>query len=265
MNRVAPLRQIALTIIGAAALAASFAGPVGAQAPKRGGSRPAATPVPTPPPTADDPVTLPFGFSWGDTPEMVKTALPRVKAKIKQVKPLGSNGEIWFLTGVEVPGLRESRAIFQEKQLVGLDLEYGSPDWPVEKFRGAMASLRRKMETMFAGPGNLLKRGPVEGSEEAGVDQILTGYEWRRNDTIVLLVYFSAEKVTTVKKEGEPSKDAFRSLTIRYRYQAESPEAKPPPPPGSTPEATPETVAPGSPAPGDSADPVPVKQAGVAG
>ncbi len=193
-----------------------------AEAPKRGGgsARPGATPIPTPAPTADDPVTLPYGFTWGDSMEMITTALPRVKAKVKEKKPLGERGEIWVLTGIEVPGLRESRAIFQEKQLVGLDLEYGAPDWPMEKFRGAMANLRRKLEGMFAGPGNMLKRGPVEGNEDSGVDQILTGYEWRRGDTIVLLVYFSAEK-----KGAESPKDAFRSMTIRYRYQAPSPEA----------------------------------------
>ena len=179
------------------------------------------TPTPTPVPSAEDPVTLPYGFTWGDSMDMVFTSLPRVKAKVKEKKPLGDRGEIWVLTGIEVPGLRESRAIFQEKQLVGLDLEYGAPDWPMEKFRGAMSNLRRKLEGMFAVPGTMLKRGPVEGNEDSGVDQILTGYEWRRGDTIVLLVYFSAEKKGSVSP-----KDAFRSMTIRYRFQA--PTAEPP-------------------------------------
>ena len=246
--RLNPFRTIACLVLGATVLA-TWA-PI-AQAQKRASARPAATPIPTPPPAADDPVTLPFGFSWGDTPEMVKTALPRVKAKVKQIKPLGPNGEIWVLTGVEVPGLREARAIFQEKQLVGLDLEYGAPDWPTEKFRGAMANLRRKMETMFAGAGNLLKRGPVEGNEDSGVEQILTGYEWRRNDSIVLLVYFSAEKISAEKKEGEVAKDAFRSLTIRYRYQVQLPEV----PPASAPAATPESNAAVNPEPPESASP----------
>jgi hypothetical protein len=216
------------------------------------------TPTPTPPPTADDPVTLPYGFTWGDSMEMIMTALPRVKAKVKEKKPLGERGEIWVLVGIEVPGLRESRAIFQEKQLVGLDLEYGAPDWPMEKFRGAMANLRRKLEGMFAGPGNLLKRGPVEGSEESGVDQILTGYEWRRGDTIVLLVYFSAEK-----KAAESPKDAFRSMTIRYRYQAPSaettPQSTPKPSPDALPEPAPEATPVPSPAPTEGAEPLPPK------
>ena len=205
--------------LGTGLAAAALAISAHAQAPKRGGGSSRPTPTPTPAPTADDPVTLPYGFTWGDSVEMITTALPRVKAKIKEKKPLGERGEIWVLTGIEVPGLRESRAIFQEKQLVGLDLEYGAPDWPMEKFRGAMANLRRKLEGMFAGPGTMLKRGPVEGNEDSGVDQILTGYEWRRGDTIVLLVYFSAEK-----KGAISPKDAFRSMTIRYRYQAPSPE-----------------------------------------
>jgi hypothetical protein len=190
--------------------------------------------------------------------EMVMTALPRVKAKVKEKKPLGERGEIWVLIGIEVPGLRESRAIFQEKQLVGLDLEYGAPDWPMEKFRGAMANLRRKLEGMFAGPGTLLKRGPVEGSEESEVDQILTGYEWRRGDTIVLLVYFSAEK-----KAAESPKDAFRSMTIRYRYQAPPVETSPPtgpkPSPDALPEREPEATPTASPAATESAEPSPPK------
>lgn len=231
-------RRLSPLALGAVLLAASvtLSPPLSGQ--RRPGSRPQATPVPTPAPAPDDPVTLPFGFSWGDSPEMVKTAMPRVKAKLKQVKMLGDRGEIWVMVGVEVPGLRESRAIFQERQLVGLDLEYGAPDWPVEKFRSAMANLRRKLETAFAGPGTLLKRGPVEGASESGVEQILTGYEWRRSDSIVMLVYFSAEK-----KDSAAPAEAFRSMTIRYRYQPPVPAGAPTPAPSpdatASPSATP--------------------------
>lgn len=223
-----PVRRLALWVLSAVLLAST---PV-LYGQRR--ERPRPTPVPTPVPGPDDPVTLPFGFSWGDTPEMVKTAMPRVKAKLKQVKPLGERGEIWVLVGVEVPGLRESRAIFQEKQLVGLDLEYGAPDWPMEKFRGAMANLRRKLEMAFAGPGTLLKRGVVEGGDESGVEQILTGYEWRRSDSIVMLVYFSAEK-----KEASSATEAFRSMTIRYRYQPPVPAGAALPTPVPVPAAVP--------------------------
>jgi hypothetical protein len=222
-------RAAGLPILVAGLLAASLV-VVSTSKAQRRSARPTPTPIPTPVPTIDDPVTLPYGFTWGDSTEMVKTALPRVKGKVKEIRPLGERGEIWVVTGIEVPGLRESRAIFQERQLVGLDLEYGAPDWPMEKFRAAMANLRRKLEAMFAGPGTLLKRGPVEGTEESGVDQILTGYEWRRGDTIVLLVYFSAEK-----RDGETTKDAFRSMTIRYRYQQPSPDPSPAPSPPATP------------------------------
>ena len=216
--------------------------------------RPTPTPIPTPAPTAEDPVTLPYGFSWGDSMDMVVQALPRVKAKIKDKKPLGDRGEIWVLTGIEVPGLRESRAIFQERQLVGLDLEYGAADWPVEKFRAAMANLRRKLETMFAGTGTMLKRGPVEGNDDSNVEQILTGYEWRRGDTIVLLVYFSAEK-----RGANSPKDIFRSMTIRYRYQQMPPEPLPTPKPKSGKDPLPDAES--KPPPTPTPTPMPVPEA----
>ncbi len=246
MPSLVPLNRLALIALGAGLLGASVQLSPALHGQRRGGTRPEATPVPTPVPGPDDPVTLPFGFSWGDTPEMIKAAMPRVKAKLKQVKPLGDRGEIWVLVGVEVPGLRESRAIFQEKQLVGLDLEYGAPDWPVEKFRSAMANLRRKLEAAFAGPGTLLKRGLVEGTEESDVEQILTGYEWRRSDSIVMLVYFSAEK-----KDVATAAEAFRSMTIRYRYQPPVPAGSPGP---DAIRATPAPSAPGR-------DPLPVPEA----
>ncbi|OAI41935.1 hypothetical protein AYO41_01295 [Verrucomicrobia bacterium SCGC AG-212-E04] len=234
MKFISSFHRPASLLLGVGIVAASFALSPVMPGQQRSGPRAKPTPIPTPPPGPDDPVTLPFGFSWGDTPEMVKTAMPRVNAKLKQVKPLGDRGEIWVLVGVAVPGLRETRAVFQEKQLVGLDLEYGATDWPVEKFRGAMANLRRKLEAMFSGPGTMLKRGPVEGSEVSGVEQILTGYEWRRSDTIVMLVYFSAEK-----KGGAPGTEAFRSMTIRYRYQAPVPAGVATPSPEPAPDATP--------------------------
>ncbi len=254
MPALAPFRRLALVALGTGLLAVSFSFPTALHGQRRAGTKPAPTPVPMPVPGPDDPVTLPFGFSWGDTPEMVKTAMPRVKAKLKQVKPLGAAGEIWVLVGVEVPGLRESRAIFQEKQLVGLDLEYGAPDWPVDKFRGAMANLRRKLETAFAGPGTLLKRGPVEGTEESGVEQILTGYEWRRSDSIVMLVYFSAEK-----KAAASTTDAFRSMTIRYRYQSPVPAGAATPTPSAVPNPAEGPGPSARPDPPPNADPAPVE------
>ncbi len=220
-------------------------------APKFPRKRPPTTPIPTPLPTADDPILLPFGLAWGDSPDTVTSILPRVKAVVKKKTPLGKSGEIWSIGGVPISGLRDARVLFQEQHVVGIDLEYGENAWPEEKYNNGMGNLRRRLEQMFVSPGLLVTRGPIKESSVEGIDQTLTGYEWKRFDTVVLLVYYSAEK-----KEGESVKNAFRSLLIRYRFRdptlvaAESettPAPSPAPPPGETsasptptPEPTPE-------------------------
>lgn len=245
-------------------------------APKLMRKRPAPTPLPTPVPTSEDPIPLPFGLAWGDSPETVNVTLPRVNATVKKKTPLGKSGEIWSLAGIKVPGLRDARMIFQDQHLVGVDLEYGDNAWPVEKYNIGMGNLRRKLEQMFVAPGVLVTRGPIQDEQApADVAQILTGYDWKRFDTVVLLVYYSAER-----KDGEQVKDAFRSLMVRYRYRdpvlvtaearerekAEAAAPTPPPDPGATPSPsaapTPEVKAKDLPVPrlkgkGDGTDPLP--------
>ncbi len=203
-------------------------------------SRPAPTPVPTPAPTADDPLPLPFGIAWGDSPETVLSILPRVNAAVKKKVPLDKTGEIWSVGGVKITGLRDSRIVFQEKHVVGIDLEYGDNAWPSEKYNAGMGNLRKRLETMFAAPGVLVTRGPVKDDSAPGIAQMLTGYEWKRFDTLVLLIYYSAEE-----KEGDVVKSAFRSLLIRYRFRDPTQivaEPQPSPSPaaaGADPDATP--------------------------
>lgn len=242
-------------------------------APKSMRKRPAPTPLPTPVPTSEDPIPLPFGLAWGDSPETVNVTLPRVNATVRKKTPMGKTGEFWSLAGIKVPGLRDARMYFQDQHLVGVDLEYGDNAWPVEKYNIGMGNLRRRLEQMFVAPGVLVSRGPVQDESTPEVAQVLTGYDWKRFDTVVLLVYYSAEK-----KQGEEVKDAFRSLLVRYRYRdpvlvtaeakekekAEAAAPTPPPDPGATPTPTaaptPEVKAKDLPIPklkGDGTDPLP--------
>lgn len=183
-------------------------------APKSMRKRPAPTPIPTPVPTAEDPIPLPFGLAWGDSPDTVNATLPRVNATIRKKTPVGKSGELWSIGGIKIPGLRDARMLFLDQHVVGIDLEYGDNAWPVEKYNIGMGNLRRRLEQMFVAPGVLVSRGPIPDEKTPDVTQMLTGYEWKRFDTVVLLVYYSAET-----REGETVKNAFRSLLVRYRYR----------------------------------------------
>lgn len=180
------------------------------------GKRPAPTPLPTPIPTAEDPIPLPFGLAWGDSPETVNATLPRVNATVKKKTPAGKGAELWSIGGIKIPGLRDARILFLDQHVVGIDLEYGENAWPVEKYNTGMGNLRKRLEQMFVAPGILVSRGPIVDEKAPEISQMLTGYEWKRFDTVVLLVYYSAEQ-----KGGDPAAaaNAFRSLLVRYRYR----------------------------------------------
>ena len=222
----------------------------------KGKGKPGATPAPSPSPSpaasplADDKIPLPFDLSWGDQTDHVSYLLTRVKATIRERRTFSEKGEALIVQGVPVPGLRETRLLFQEGFLVGIDIDYGASNWGVDRYNTGMAQLRRKLEKTFNGPGQMLRRGPVD-NPPPGVQQTLTGYEWKAWDTSVMLVYFQAEK-----KDGDALKDTFRSLLLRYRFRPPADPAKEPVKKGGKP--TPQLP------PGEGQVPAPLPGAGPA-
>ena len=156
---------------------------------------------------------LPFRMVWGDPPERLQRSLAGGGTKVtdRRVSRDGRR-EIWTVEGLlrAGPKLQGTVLTFLDRALAGVELRYGAPDWTEEKFNEAMGTLRRQLEKDMGGPGELVNRGtspapapnvspspspsptpetspasPVGGEATPAppaVQQILTGYSWKKGD-----------------------------------------------------------------------------------
>lgn len=172
-------------------------------------ARVAPPPRPTPAPRSDT-APLPFGLTWGDSQSRLASLFAGVGAKITEKKPTGQ-GETWTVQGLIAPGLQASMFTFQQGILVGVEFDYGAPDWDTAKFNDIMGQLRRRLETLAGGPGEMISRGNDDAPVDPSIKQSLMGYQWNRGDTMLQLFYFSAE---------EPGKAlTYRTISVHYHYQ----------------------------------------------
>lgn len=185
-------------------------------------ARLAPPPRPTPVPRSDT-VPLPFGLTWGDSQSRLASLFAGVAAKITEKKPSGQ-GETWTVQGLIAPGLQASMFTFQQGILVGVEFDYGATDWDTAKFNDIMGQLRRGLETLAGGPGEMISRGNDDAPIDPSIKQSLMGYQWNRGDTMLQLFYFSAE---------EPGKAlTYRTISVHYHYQDPAATQLPEQPPG---------------------------------
>lgn len=216
---------------------------------------------------AEPGATLPFRMVWGDAPERLQRTLAGGGTKVTE-RRVSADGrrEVWTVEGLlrAGPKLGSVLLTFLDHALTGVELRYGAPDWKEEKYNEAMGTLRRQLEKDMGAPGELVSRqsgpapsptlavtpdptptaasssspspdpsaspSPSPPPTDEPVHQTLTGYAWKKGDSVVELFYFSAE---------QPGKAlAFRSLSVHFRYRDPSggngggpgPEASPAPP-----------------------------------
>lgn len=166
-------------------------------------------PRPTPVPRRDT-VPLPFNLMWGDTESRLASLFAGVGAKVTEKKPNGT-GQTWTVQGLIAPGLQASMFTFQQGILVGVEFDYGAPEWDTAKYNDIMGQLRRRLEGLTGGPGEMIKRESDASPADPGIKQSLMGYQWTRGDTMLQLFYFSAE---------EPGQAlAYRTISVHYNYQ----------------------------------------------
>lgn len=158
-------------------------------------------------------VRLPFNLNWADSRDRLARLLGGTGASVKERRVAGSR-EIWTVEGLlRLPPKPEKVLLtFLEDALVGIEMQFGQADWESEKYNEAMGTLRRQVERDLNGPGDLIKREsePVPGPDGSPIQQTLTGYEWKRNETLVELFYFAAEDAE--------KKQSFRTISVHYRY-----------------------------------------------
>ncbi len=158
-------------------------------------------------------VRLPFNLNWADSRDRLARLLGGTGAAVKERRVAGSR-EIWTVEGLLRPPPKPEKVLltFLEDALVGIEMQFGQGDWETEKFNETMGTLRRQVERDLNGPGDLVKREsePVAAPDGAQIQQTLTGYEWKRNETLVELFYFAAEDAE--------KKQSFRTISVHYRY-----------------------------------------------
>ena len=158
-------------------------------------------------------VRLPFNLNWADSRDRLARLLGGTGAAVKERRVAG-NREIWTVEGLlrAPPKPEKVLLTFLDDALVAIELQFGQADWETEKFNETMGTLRRQIERDLNGPGDLVKREsePVPSPDGSQVQQTLTGYEWKRNETQVELFYFAAEDVG--------KKESFRTISVHYRY-----------------------------------------------
>lgn len=158
-------------------------------------------------------VRLPFNLNWADSRDRLARLLGGTGAAVKERRVAGSR-ETWTVEGLLRTPPRPEKVLltFLDDALVAIEMQFGQTEWDTEKFNETMGTLRRQVERDLNGPGDLVKREsePVTSPDGAQIQQTLTGYEWKRNETLVELFYFAAED--TEKKQS------FRTISVHYRY-----------------------------------------------
>ena len=159
-------------------------------------------------------VRLPFNFNWGDTRERLAYLLGGTGVKVTERRVAGQR-ETWTVEGLlRVPPRPQYVGLtFLDSALAAIEMQFVQLDWDAEKCNEVMGTLRRQLESELGGPGDLVKRGmePVAASDGSTIQQTVTGYEWKRNETIIELFYFAAE--------DPEKKQSFRTISVHYRYQ----------------------------------------------
>ena len=172
---------------------------------------------PAPPPRPDT-VSLPYNLYWGDSQNRLASLFAGVGAKVASKKAVGPS-EIWTVEGLIAPNLQAALFTFTQGSLVGLEFDYGQPDWNTDRYNEMMGEFRRLLEVKCEKPGEMISR-QTEQPPDSSVKQSLMGYQWKRGDTLVQLFYFSAE---------DPVKSlAYRSISVHYHQQELIEDSGPP-------------------------------------
>src|ERR1700759_1343056 len=144
----------------------------------------------------------PFGFRWNDSISQVERVLQGAKASIV-AREKKENREVWTVEGLVHPGLKRTVFTFKQGSLFGVELQYESPDWTIERYNQRMGDIRRYFDAKY-GTGKLVSRARDSDSD---VIQTLVGYQWMVGTTLLELFYFSAQHAALV----------FRTISVDYK------------------------------------------------
>ncbi len=146
----------------------------------------------------------PFGLAWGESADLLETAIAEAGGKIIQRHKAGPDREVWEVKGLEQKALQTANFSLTAGKLSEVELQYWKEDWSAQTYDEFMQRARKYLEDKH-GPGRLLaRRQENEGKE---LKKTLVGYRWEKKTAAIELYYFSAQ---------DP-KNLFRSLSLHYK------------------------------------------------
>jgi hypothetical protein len=170
-------------------------------------------------PLRAQPVPLPFGLQWGDTPERIQGLADRTGSKAER-QAEGAGRETVELTGL-FPDRPFHRLAFtfETGQLIQVAIHYPMPDYNAGA-KQLVTSLRWELERSL-GPGELLETGTEHNPE--GLQEARRVFRWQRDGCAVWLISLQVNDSSGTGREGEVSV-VYANLGLGRRLEIEHAE-----------------------------------------
>ena len=157
-------------------------------------------------------IRVPYGMSWGDTPEKVREMIAGVKARELSFVNKGTGKEVLEAEGLALgePLLRKSVFTFRDGSLVEIEMQYGDPAWDADKTLDFFDRTRRNINGRY-GVGTLLvnrvKEHPAGEKVPEDMNYTLIVYEWSQPSVTLELDYYGVEE----------RERALRMVSLHYK------------------------------------------------
>jgi len=148
-----------------------------------------------PDPAQEQEIKVPFGFSWGESPDRLEKMLVQSKARI-DAKREENGRQVIEATGIPQQMLRRALFYFQGGALEEIELHYGENSWDTTRYTQFFDQTRRHLDQRY-GPGKLVARTRTTQGE---ISHSLVGYQWARSSGTLQIFLFTAEQGSQVSR-----------------------------------------------------------------
>lgn len=157
-------------------------------------------------------IRVPYGMTWGDSPEKVREMIRAVKARETGFVTKAPGKDVLEAQGLAVGDqlLKKSLFTFREGSLVEIELQYGDATWDAEKTLDFFDRTRRRINERY-GTGTLLVNKVRERPDGENVPDdmsyTLIVYEWSQPAVALQLDYYAVEE----------REKALRLVSLHYK------------------------------------------------
>jgi hypothetical protein len=157
-------------------------------------------------------IRVPYGMTWGDSPEKVRDMIRAVKAQEIGFSTKSPGKDVLEAQGLAVgdPLLKKSLFSFRDGSLVEIEMQYGDSTWDAEKNLDFFDRTRRRINERY-GTGTLLvnqiKERPAGEKVPEGMSYTLIVYEWSQPAVALQLDYYAVEE----------KEKALRLVSLHYK------------------------------------------------